>query len=122
MHGKKFLNELDELNDKSTNVLNNFCSEEPQTSNQSRPVNKGAHGLVYFKEPPYTTAPPSAFILLKQKPKHEASMPHHGAIKEEQVKNQIRECIFWNILNDIDQDTIFRMYLCSRKCQITLKN
>lgn len=118
MHVKKILNELDELNNKSTNVLNNFCSEEPQT-NQSRPVNKRAHGLVYFKEPPFTTAPPSAFILLKQKPKHEASMPQ---IKEEQAKNQVRRCIFWNILNDIDQDTIFRMYLCSTKCQMTLKN
>lgn len=28
----------------------------------------------------------------------DAPMPHHGTIKQEQVKNQVRECIFWTML------------------------
>lgn len=80
---------LDELNDKSTDVLNDFYSEELQTLNHSQPVDIRACGPVFLKELPCITAPHNTFSLLKNV-KHEAPVPHHRAIEKKQVKNHQR--------------------------------
>lgn len=63
---------------------------ELHTLNQSPSVDNRARGPLFFKEHPFTMAPPNTFSSLKQSIKPEAPMPHHGATKKEKVKNQVR--------------------------------
>lgn len=61
-----FLNHLDGLNDKNTDVLKDFTTEEPQTLNQSQPETSGAGQSAFFKEDPCAATRPSTSILLKR--------------------------------------------------------
>lgn len=78
------LNILEVLNAENGNLDEECNTEESPT--QFEREEKASCQPILYEEPPSTTATPNTSILLKQNTIHEAPLPYHEAIKQQQVK------------------------------------
>lgn len=74
---------LDVLDDNSTDLDKECNTGESQTQIQQEA--KASYQPAFSEEPPHTTATPNTSNLLKQNTIHEAPLPYHEAIKQQQV-------------------------------------